>query len=702
MPPIPEKADGSKSAIERIEERLGGHPVLLPIQKGYKHPYGLNGWQKTTYQETRKPYYRKLLQEAAGVGVLLGHSADNIVTVDVDEDGEIDAALKAWPFLAGTFQTRGQRGRNFWFRCNGSGYPDAVLAYTTAELRAKDPDANAAELRMGGGHQSVIFGPHKETKELYQWLNDLPLIETSWDPFKTVPSHWILKVDKVKKKKSVTRPKAARSAPSAPVKDDPLSLCLADNILELCEEFFPKGEKEGNSWAIGNEKGEAGQSLRISLLREKAGQWYEFNGAEGHDFLELLARHQGITREDAFSLLRARYPGYFQKRAVFYQAGEDKGLLNFCRNLARTINEVDGEIYNSCELCVIPTTHRLIGEMEVARLGLKELSAHAFKSEIQKFLTIYRQTPKGTSKILALEDARTVLESSAFLDGLHPIRGICDVALPCGVSPRGELLAFNEGYNPQSGILVKTAGFTFAHDWPLEKAIKYYQDLYREFCFLAGDKRRSLAVAIAMNLTLFGYYLLSPNAQRPVFLSDANQEGAGKTLLLKIALIARYGSAVLSPMPSTEDLRQKHIYSAARCRDGVVAWDNIRGEIQSPALEQAVTAVYLNARLLHTQTTQEVRHELIFLLSTNSGSITPDLRRRSLSMELHLANLKAEDRQIKNWLDEDRLLAERPGPFSESGRAKAVRVPVRFCPASKTGARSLPVPWKQPVSLVPA
>jgi hypothetical protein len=460
-------------------------------------------------------------------------------------------------------------------------------------------------------------------------------------------------------KSKTTQPKTEKPEPE-PVGDDPLSQCLADNILDLCEEEFPNGEKIGRTWAIGDEKGAPGQSLRISLAREKAGLWTEFDGQrEGHNFLELLARAKGISQEEAFTRIRERHPDYFERRAVIFHPARNKGLLNFCRALARAIEEVDAEIYNSCGMCVIPTTHRMIGEVEVARLSLKELSSHALKSEIQKYVPVYRHTSKDrTSRVLALEDARTILESPAFLDGLRPIRGICDVALPCGIAD-GELVAFREGYNPESGILVKTAGFEFAHDWSLERAVKYYRDLYSEFCFAPGDKRRSLAVAIAMNLTLFGYYLLSPNALRPVFLSDANQEGAGKTLLIKIALIGRYGNAVLSPMPANEDQCQKHIYSAARCRDGVVAWDNIKGEIQSAALEQAVTTVYLNARLLHTQTTQDVRHELIFLLSTNTGSITPDLRRRSLSMELHLANLKAEDRKIENWLDDDRLLKQR-------------------------------------------
>ena len=308
---------------------------------------------------------------------------------------------------------------------------------------------------------------------------------------------------------------------------------------------------------------------------------------------------------------------------------------------------------------MIPVRSTKIGGVEVARLSLNELSAHGFRSEIQKYVPVYRHTAGGrVSKSLLTEDTRTILASRAFLDELQPIRGICDVALP-GAIRNGELIALSEGYNPAAGLLVHSEGFSFEHNWSLEKALEYYRYIYSEFCFRPEDKDRSLSVAISMNLTLFGFYLLDPDALRPAFLANANREGAGKTLLVKIALIARYGNALLSAMPATEEQRQKHIFSAARCRDGVVAWDNIRGDIKCASLEQALTSVHLNDRLLHTHTTQNVRHELTFLLTTNGAVISPDLRRRSLSMELHLPNLRAEDRRIANWLDDSELIKKR-------------------------------------------
>jgi hypothetical protein len=347
------------------------------------------------------------------------------------------------------------------------------------------------------------------------------------------------------------------------------------------------------------------------------------------------------------------------ERAVIYHAGNDQGLLNFCIGLARAIKQTQGDIYNSCGHCVIPVRSSKIGGVEVERLCLKELSAHGLRSEVQKYFPVYRHTAGGkVSKALLTEDARTVLAARAFLDELPLIRGICDLGLP-GTIKDGELIPLSEGYNPEAGILVRSNGFSFEYDWPLEKALRYYRRIYSEFCFRGDDKRRSLAVAIAMNLTLFGFYLLDPDALRPAFLANANREGAGKTLLVKIALITRYGNALLSAMPATEEQRQKQIFSAARCRDGAVAWDNVRGDIKCASLEQALTSVHLNDRLLHTHTTQNVRHELTFLLTTNGAAITGDLRRRSLSIELHLPNLKAEDRKIIHWLDDSRLVGQR-------------------------------------------
>jgi hypothetical protein len=650
-----------EAQIKKIYRKLGGKPVLLPVPKGEKYPAGLNGWQKLTYAESRSREHQKLLIEKACIGVLLGPAGDNIVAFDIDSDEWVEAVLKAMPMLARTFQTRGARGRNCWFRLRGD-YPDAKLTFTTAEQIQKDPRRHVGELRMGGGHQSIIFGPHKETGKPYQWLNDFPLAEFDYEEiFSSLPADWIRASGSKGKKKGAPakEPASAQQKPDT----DPLSRCLADHIEDLVLEIFPLAEsKREGELAIGSLKGESGQSLRICTRPEKAGLWKEHNGGAGGNFIDLLCRKLRVTPPDALEWVKERYLDYFEvdEQAVIYHAGRHKGLLTFCLGLAKRIAQVEGQIFNSCGAVVVPTRRRVIGGVEVERLSLAELSAQGFRSEIQKYVTVYRYTAgKRLSKVLGAEDARAVLESSAFREHLQPIRGLCDVELPCGIKERKELLALHEGCNPASGILVQSAGFKFAHNWSVEKASAYYRELYSEFCFRADDRDRSLSVAIAMNLTLFGYYLLSPDALRPAFLVNANREGAGKTLVVKIALIGRYGSAIISAMPPIEDQRQKQIFAAARCRDGVVAWDNIRGDIKSQALEAAITSVNLSDRLLHTHTTAKVRHELVFLLTTNGAVISPDLRRRSLSIELHLENLRAEDRVIAHWLDDEKLALRR-------------------------------------------
>jgi hypothetical protein len=68
---------------------------------------------------------------------------------------------------------------------------------------------------------------------------------------------------------------------------------VRSHILELCEHFFPKGQKSGQGWRIGDVTGEEGGSLEIALApHEKAGLWLDHatNNEKG-DFFNLLQRH---------------------------------------------------------------------------------------------------------------------------------------------------------------------------------------------------------------------------------------------------------------------------------------------------------------------------------------------------------------------------------------------------------------------------
>ncbi|CBI76875.1 protein of unknown function [Bartonella clarridgeiae 73] len=73
----------------------------------------------------------------------------------------------------------------------------------------------------------------------------------------------------------------------------------------IAEMLLPQGRKRGNSWVVGNIRGEAGQSLSISLSGSKAGLWYDFAEGSGGDLLDLWCSVKGISLSQALDEARA-------------------------------------------------------------------------------------------------------------------------------------------------------------------------------------------------------------------------------------------------------------------------------------------------------------------------------------------------------------------------------------------------------------
>lgn len=70
-----------------------------------------------------------------------------------------------------------------------------------------------------------------------------------------------------------------------------LNAMLSASIEALAAELLPGGRRMGREWRCGSLAGEPGTSLVVYLApAAKRGGWYEFNGGEGGDALELVAR----------------------------------------------------------------------------------------------------------------------------------------------------------------------------------------------------------------------------------------------------------------------------------------------------------------------------------------------------------------------------------------------------------------------------
>jgi hypothetical protein len=166
-------------------------------------------------------------------------------------------------------------------------------------------------------------------------------------------------------------------------------------------------------------------------------------------------------------------------------------------------------------------------------------------------------------------------------------------------------------------------------------------------------------VALAGILTLCAIHLLPKGSQRPGFLYSANSEGSGKSLLAKLAMISRMGNAPTGCDPEDEQEIRKSIFASALAASPILFMDNVKKHLSSGSLEACMTASVLKGRVLGQSRGIEVQNNVTVFITGNGCTISPDLRRRLLIVELFLREARPEDRKIKNPLDDDAIITLR-------------------------------------------
>jgi hypothetical protein len=189
-------------------------------------------------------------------------------------------------------------------------------------------------------------------------------------------------------------------------------------------------------------------------------------------------------------------------------------------------------------------------------------------------------------------------------------------------------------------------------------AVETINDLLAEFCFADGE--RSRAVTIAAMIGLFVNQLLPDKSLRPCFIFAANAEGAGKTLLSEICILPTCGAMPTGCKSSDDDEIRKNLTAAIREARLVVFFDNLKGKLSSPALEAFLSAPIWTDRKLGVNENITGENLATCFVTGNGMTVSPDMRRRSLFVELHQEVERAEDRQFKRLLDLPTLLGMRP------------------------------------------
>jgi hypothetical protein len=261
-------------------------------------------------------------------------------------------------------------------------------------------------------------------------------------------------------------------------------------------------------------------------------------------------------------------------------------------------------------------------------------------------------------KSITAKTASLVLESPAFIRALPIIEECTNLRLP--VRSASGIALSRIGYDPESQIFTSHDAPPVDESLSMPEAVKFLRSLLAEFCFHEDDRERCISVAIAAALTLFCTHLLDPLTLRPAFLATANSEGAGKTLLISIAIVARLGYVPAGSAPDYEPEMRKILDSAIRDYSPILFLDNIKGHLNSGELEAALTSTMRRGRLLGSNNQFESENRTTVFITGNNATFSPDLRRRVLAIELFLPEAKPEDRVIRFPLDENRLLSLRP------------------------------------------
>ena len=274
-----------------------------------------------------------------------------------------------------------------------------------------------------------------------------------------------------------------------------------------------------------------------------------------------------------------------------------------------------------------------------------------------------RQSEQGTFRLVRTmpdDTARAVLVSPQFLEHLPLVERFHPCPMPW-IREDGRIELLPVGLDTDSRTYTADPGFQIKA-MPLDEARAVLDYVLEEFAW-PEDGGRSLAVQVAAMLTVFASGIMPQGSTRPVFLFVANSEGSGKTLLAIICGVP-YRETPVETAPREDAEWAKKLLSAVIAGRRLILLDNLKGHLNAPALEAYTTSPHFSGRIFGVSKEFQGEAGATVLITGNGLTISPDLRRRSLFVELFLQELRAEDRSFKRTLDAVTIQKTRPDILS--------------------------------------
>lgn len=254
---------------------------------------------------------------------------------------------------------------------------------------------------------------------------------------------------------------------------------------------------------------------------------------------------------------------------------------------------------------------------------LKPANLPSVFEEVARLVTVKHDN--GNKKVspatYSESGAKLVASSEVFIDALPPI----EVVSPCPILiERNSELVQVVGYDRESGILAKGQALP---DMPLQEAIQELRKLLQDFHFATpSDRSRALAAIITPALVHGGLL----NGRAPLDLGEADKSQAGKGFRNKLtAAVYRQTVEIVTQQQGGVGSLEETFNAKLVKGSNFIALDNIRGKVNSPALEAFLTGDTYSARVPYSNAVAVDPSRYFLMMTTNQAELTEDMANRA-------------------------------------------------------------------------
>jgi hypothetical protein len=293
---------------------------------------------------------------------------------------------------------------------------------------------------------------------------------------------------------------------------------------------------------------------------------------------------------------------------------------------------------------------------------LRPVRPQEFRTLItRRIACIRRKDDRENIVTMGAGEAEGILVSSQFREQVQPIGRVNTVRLPV-MRDDGQIVLLPEGYDDKTRTLTASV-VEYRVDLSLGEAVKLLKDDFlAEFEFTEGDQGRSLAIAVALMVGLYVAHLLPAKTFRPCCLltKNAEGEGAGASTMARLIVAPVLGNVPFYNWPGHDDEMDKLLLSIVRSASQALIFDNVKGRLSSQALERFLMAPEVGGRLLRLNETHSSPNLTTVFVTGNGMTVSADMNRRSLVIELHQGFERPSEHVCKGSLDAATLEQRRP------------------------------------------